>query len=302
MKRKWVITASALIIVGLIGLMLFKFDITDKNLIEFEHEFEFGENMTLEDLIVLGNSSNMNINFVSGNNNKTFITIEGKEQLLVKEKIRQANLVDGKFKLDLTYKESFRIFSIGFENRILNITVSLPKGHELNQLDVDLKSGNVKVNDVIAQLGNVEVSSGRVEINNSEVNTLVINAISGNVNIKEQKGNLAVEVKSGNINIDQLSGSSEIKSTSGKIKLVQHDDQGAIISATSGNVDVTQHKASNANIEVFSGNVKLKVAEDFAGFFELKANSGNIKAPESARLSDHLVKIKTTSGNINVSQ
>jgi len=302
MKRKWIITASTLILIGFIGLLFSGFKINDKELIEFEHEFEYSGPISLNDLTILGSSTNVNLTFLESDVTTQIIKIDGKTDIKTIEKIRQANFIDGHFKLDLGEEEAFRLLSFGFQESKININVFMPKPDKLSQLVFNLKSGNIEINQLAAKSGLVEVKSGKIQMNNSEVDELQVKATSGNIKVTEQKGNLAVKIGSGNVSINQLTGYTSIDSTSGEINVTQHDKQGASIKAKSGNVKFVQHKASNVDIDVLSGNVKFEAANDFAGFYELKTTSGNIDSPDSKRSSQHLIKINTTSGDIKVTQ
>ena len=300
MRKSWIMIASALIVIGLIGLIFTKFDISNKKYQSFVHEWEFS-NMEMTTFSINGTSDDVSVRFVPSIDDNTHITIEGETTKEQYEQIKNTNLIAGKFILDLTGTESYYFLSFGKEEPPLSIAIATPNHTVLDQLNVTLTSGEIDLVDAVITLADLTVTSGDVNMKNSEVGATNIKATSGDIEIKDYSGILNIKTDSGDIDVNQLAGSSHLIASSGDIELEQHDQSGATLRATSGDIDVVQHKESTVTIDVTSGDVEFKLAQDFKGILNLNSNSGSIKSPEQVySSSSHSVKIKTTSGDIKV--
>lgn len=304
MKKQWVIIASALIVVGLIGLFFTKFDFSDKKNQRFEHEWEFG-NISLDQLKLISDSNDISVQFVESHDDKIYVTANGHVNRDVLEKLGNINIVNGEFVLDFSGNKSFQFLSFGNREDDITIKIALPKSNVLKQLSVKMASGDIYLNHIVTENINFDVISGDIQLNNSQAEYLKASCISCDVKIGNHKGNIEIDAKSGDIEINQLAGQSNIQTISGDIELIQHDHTDATINSKSGDIEVTQLKEGRINIDVISGDVDVQIASEFAGNLSLNSISGSVSAPRIAPsevVNEYYVVIKTISGDIEVIQ
>ena len=135
--------------------------------------------------------------------------------------------------------ESYRsMFSFG--NKVINLTVSMPK--DMN-LDVDDGSGSIRIEDIA---GDVKVGdgSGSMEIMN----------IKGNLDVDDGSGEIEVEGIYGDVSIDDGSGSMIIRNIEGSVTV--RDGSGSI---TIDGVEKDVYIPSEGSGSVRVNNVKGKV-------------------------------------------
>ncbi|QBD79902.1 hypothetical protein EPA93_29550 [Ktedonosporobacter rubrisoli] len=107
-----------------------------------------------------------------------------------------------------------------------------------------------------------------------------------------------LEVGSGNIDISNLKGNLAIKTGSGNLQARAINGQDAF-SSGSGNIVVEQGQVSGRTmLKSGSGNIRLDAALDPSGSYELSTGSGNITLALPANSSFHL-NASTDSGNLN---
>lgn len=304
MKRQWVIIASALIVVGLIGLMFSKFNISDNKNQGFQHEWEFS-NMSLDHINILSDSTDISLQFVESKDDRIYINAKGKVSRDLVDKLKSATITNGEFLLDFTDNKTIEFMSFGYVEDDVMLTVALPKTNELKQLSAKMSSGDLTLSNLVTDNVDLTVTSGDIQVTNSQITHLVATSNSGEVDIEEHKGDIDIITTSGDMDINQLAGNSNLQTHSGDIELTQHEQSQATIKGKSGDVEVTQLKESYLDINVISGDVDVEIAKDFSGVLSLNSNSGSIKSPPMKSnyvLSEYFVRIKSTSGDIEVNQ
>lgn len=280
-KHLWKV-ALGLILIGLIGMAIYGFDFNDAEGREnMDKKWTFSEH-DLSHLEVISGSSNVEVTFTSiASEAQPYIHVVGPAEEDVVKRIEATQLSNQTLSLDFTVKGNWRFFSFDFTSHTIDVTVALPNDVVLDTFQFDASSGNGYLNHVKGHNVHVETTSGNIRFNHIEAEHIVVKCTSGNVNGKGLIGSSDVHCRSGNINIDQIAGD-------------------VTASITSGNITLQQSVAANANVEATSGNVRFHAAPDFAGYYDLRATSGSINAPESPRITDHTIMIRTKSGNIRV--
>lgn len=285
MKKLWYLTAFALIIIGVSGVLAFGWK-TDKNLPEFDKQWTF----SAADLRTLNISSDydVNISFVKSTDGTNSISLKGQGTEKMIEKVMSTEISSQSLELELvrTPKKTFNFFDFSFVKTQEDIIVSVTEEAMLKSLQLNLNSGNIKVIDA-ANIeivdADVSIDSGNITLNNFKSTQLDIEIDSGNINGDNVTTELTASADSGNITIVDATGPSYLSVDSGNIKLYKLDNAEAEISADSGNVYV-------------------QVPSSFAGFYDLQVDSGTIKSPESKRETKDYIKVRTDSGNIKVEQ
>lgn len=273
-----------LIIIGLIGMAFLRFDFSSaEGKINMEKRWTFSST-DLAHLEVISGSTNVDLSFINiASSEQPYVHIEGEAREDVVKKIEATELANQKLSLDLTSKD-WELFSFGFvANRTIEISVALPGDVVLETVQFDGQSANGKMNNVKGNDVRIESTSGNIRFNRIEANQITLKCTSGNIVGSGLVGTSDIACRSGNINIDGIAGETNA-------------------SITSGNITLKQTIAANAKVDATSGNVKFDAAPDFAGFYDLRATSGNINAPESPRQTDQSIVIRTKSGNIRVTQ
>lgn len=160
---------------------------------------------------------------------------------------------------------------------------------ELQNLKIDLSSGDIKVLDVLsANEVSITSISGDLEIQNIYAEKVKIETTSADVEIENFKGDAEITTVSGEINFDSFTGSTNFETVSGDIKIeeftIQKDSN---ITSTSGDIDITFNQISECQINT-------------------KTTSGDINLPKNGRNvlgtgNGATLNIETVSGDINTS-
>lgn len=280
-RRKVSLLGVILIVFGVIGMAVYKFDFnSDNRIVDASQKWTFasGELIALD----LGSgSNNMKVKFVKSDAaSGGYVEISGKVNQDTASVIEQATIVDQALVLDLSSRQ-WRIFDFNFRDTLINVTVALPE-RMLENVKLHAKSGNLEIVDVEAQELQVQLSSGNLNFSGLAADKLAMKVTSGNIKGSGIEANvITTSTSSGNITMDGVVGTITAK-------------------VTSGNIKIGQLKAGNADLQTSSGNISFTVASDFAGFYDLRTSSGTIKSPDSKRQSQDVVKARTSSGNISV--
>jgi len=282
MRKSWILAAFVLIIVGLIGMAASKFDFGNEHKVNFEKSWTF-DAQALNNIAVVGDSQNIEVEFVKSNSGTGFVEMKGKADQKIVDKILNSSISNGSYQLDLTTDFEFRFLVFDFARTKIHMTVALPNNDILSTLNMASSSGNSKAYNILAKRAELSTQSGNLTVVGTQAEDLILKAGSGNLKVEGITGNLNASVGSGNIKITDVSGQVSAKTRS-------------------GNITITQKTVGNADAETKSGNVTFNVAKGFSGFYDLRTNSGNIKSPESIGTSTDIIKIRTTSGNIRVKQ
>lgn len=299
MRKRWILTAIILFVVGITGLTFNKFEVDDKKIINVEKEWTF-DAQTLNNITVNGTSNDLDVKFITSDSATGSILVNGNTDQDTIDKINMASIVNNKFELDLKTEFKFQFLNLNFKNTKIYITVSLPKDYKLDVVDIGTNSGNFNIEQVLAKQATFNTKSGNVKVVNVLADQTTITTYSGNLQAEDiHAETISLSTKSGNLTANTIMGELQASVNSGNIKI---DDLSGEVTAksSSGNVTISQATAHAADVTVASGNVTFTTAEGFGGFYELRSNSGNIHAPDSLGTSTEIIKINTKSGNIKV--
>ncbi len=199
----------------------------------------------------------------------------------------KVNLIENTLKITPCEK---KIHLIGFINR--RVIVKLPAEMEISDLDADITSGSIHMENVHFESVDAKSTSGSLHIDNCIFDTADLKSTSGSVNISScYIANLEAKSTSGSVkaygNFDRieltsisgsihagvnnaLSGDSELRSTSGSVHLSVPSDSGFVskyscVSGTYHN-NITGSNGKKGNETVNGGGPKI----------ELQSSSGSI--------------------------
>lgn len=178
--------------------------------------------------------------------------------------------------------------------------------------NIELKTASGKIQCGNINNGNIETSSGDILIGNG--NEVTLKASSGNIKAGDFN-KLSAEASSGDIEIGTISEDAKVKTASGKITLnganklkaetisgdikINSIENNCEISSTSGNIIVDRANINEKSfIKTNSGNVVINNKNDI--YVETETTSGDADVQNNNRMSEIVLDITTTSGNIKV--
>lgn len=153
---------------------------------------------------------------------------------------------------------------------------SANKPFKLEQLTLDINSGNVNLNNLAVNEFVHDGSSGNLSINNIATKTSSIDISSGNAKVAEFTGKFEADISSGklDIKIQELTDSVNIDLSSGDVQLDLPDNADFILDGDIGsghisnNFPLTIEEQDNNNIKGKHGSGKHKI--------EIDVSSGNV--------------------------
>jgi len=273
------IVGLILVIVGIVGMSSNQFNFGDK-FKDYNKKWTI-DNGTLSHLII-NSEYNTDIEFIQSTDGTQSIELTGLFEDKVISQLNQIHPQNGEFEISMV-DDSIQFFSISFKSQKATLTVSLPDLNQLQEVGIHFTSSNGFVTNMSANNIDITSKSGNLKLKSIFAKQLRIEANSGNITASDIQGNANFSIKSGNMDIINYAGEGTFK-------------------ANSGNIELIQKGASSLDISAKSGNVKLTADPNFKGFYDVNANSGNIHSPESLRLTKDLIKVRTNSGDINITQ
>ncbi|QDY84582.1 DUF4097 domain-containing protein [Paenibacillus polymyxa] len=279
MNKKWYIAAGLCIVIGAAGMVFYGAP-WNQQVMKINKEWTFTRGQ-LQNLIV-DSSDDVSILFTPGSGDQGTIHISGEVQTKVADQIHNAQIENGKLTIQSEPAPSLSFFSVT-PDLDQTITVEMPSGETLADLQIDAHSGNVKLQDASVKNASIAATSGTAEITNLRSSHLLANLTSGN------------------FIANQLTANMELKLTSGDVTLRDYSGNGHL-SLSSGDSNITQSTASNLEVNADSGDVNIKQAPDFKSVYNVHSDSGSINTPESVPGAVSVIKVETTSGDIHISK
>lgn len=297
-KVSWITIAIGLVLIGLGGAAYYKFQFSEP-LKAHSQAWTFGEG-ELHELAINGESKSLDVRFVPSADGKNSVTLDGKEEQEVIDRLSDVTLKDGKLELDLKTKFKLFDFNINFGSERQTIVVALSGAGRLDAVTVKSDSGSVSVDGPKAQTVQIGSDSGSLKVSNIESGTLELKADSGSVKLSGiQSEQLSVKTDSGSIQADGVKADATASSDSGSIKFASLDGA-ATIKSDSGSVKLQKTDTSSSSVKTDSGSVRVELPASFAGQYDLRSDSGSIHAPDSPGQTTDVLKVRTDSGSIRV--
>jgi DUF4097 and DUF4098 domain-containing protein YvlB len=180
------------------------------------------------------------------------------------------------------------------------ITVYLP-ANEYDLMKINTVSGDVSI-DGNLNVDTIKVStvSGRVSTNGGAP-SLLVSTTSGSVTLQgEGYNSIDVTTVSGGVKATNVKAeSASVQTVSGGVVFsAVTAKERILVKTTSGNVDFDYAESGSMTVETVSGRVSAKVAG--VSTFDVTTVCGIVKVPSNT-VGGGIFKIKTTSGNVNVS-
>ncbi|MGG4216896.1 DUF4097 family beta strand repeat-containing protein [Paenibacillus jamilae] len=283
MNKKWFIAAGLCIVIGVAGMVVYgapwnQQAMKETTAINKKWTFARGQLQNLK----LDSSDDVSILFTPGAGDQGTIRISGEVQTKVANQVQNARIENGKLTIQSKPAPSLSFFTFTPD---LNqtITVEMPSGEALTNLQIDAHSGNVKLQDASVENTSITATSGTAEITNLRGTHLIANLTSGSFIADQLTADMKLELTSGDATIRDYSGN-------------------GLLTLTSGSSNITQRTISNLEVNSDSGDVKIKQAPDFKGVYNVHSDSGSINTPESVPGAASVIKVETTSGDIDITK
>ena len=188
---------------------------------------------------------------------------------------------------------------INFTNIHKKLELTLPSSQDLEDVTVEVSSGNLNCTGITSGSFTSHLSSGNLTCKDITAGGFDAKLSSGNANVDGSGKNIQIKASSGNINIKQSGDCSSmtIDSSSGNITTEADKVSKMDVHASSGNITVTANEITELNSRSSSGHNTF----DFAvapKTSAIKSSSGWVKItmPED---SDVKVTAKISSGHFN---
>lgn len=281
--KRWVSIAIGLIAIGIGGAALFGFKF-NKPLAEYQQEWTFKTN-ELQNLSIALDSQSADVEFVPSTDGNNSIRVEGKAEQEVIDRLQKTKVTDGSLNLNLNSRMNWFSFSLDFSSDKQRITVALTEqaAQALESVHIASDSGSLTANGVQARDAVISSDSGSIHASGISGEQVTLKSDSGSIRASDIHAALQASSDSGSITVDRLTGAAKLSSDSGSINLTKDD-------------------ATGADIKSDSGSVRVQLPSSFGGAFDLRSDSGSIHAPDSKNESSEVVKVRTDSGSIRITE
>ena len=176
------------------------------------------------------------------------------------------------------------------------VCIELPHDTAFKQINVELKSGSIKVSDIELKAKQVSLKShsGSIKVESVNCDDLSAKSLSGKVKIESL-----------------VAKDADCSSISGKIKVENLIAENFTADAKSGSIEITAEKVGEtAKIQAISGSVKLSLPKDASFSLESSSTTGSFNSDFDSFKSGKAFEnnggkakifIKTISGSVKVS-
>lgn len=302
--KKWVALVIICIGFGLLATSIYGVPFGDERQAYTKH-WDLKTGGLQDDLqnIQLDGNFNADIEFIVSPDNNAYIEVNGKWDPEIIEIFEHANLTNGTFKLTSNEHFRLRVFSFDWSwgKQDSRITVALPKGYPLNNVTLHSTSTDWDLTGLNAESLEMKSTSGSIVLREIEIPRIKLSLTSGDISASDIQGDLTVEQTSGRFTASRIEGKVTSQIQSGDVEITQLNGE-ANVEFTSGSIDIEQSHAAPVQVSGTSGDISIQAAPDFEGIYDAKATSGHVTIPESPGISQELIKARTTSGSIKITQ
>lgn len=192
-----------------------------------------------------------------------------------------------------TLDEQTKQFVFEQQSDQLLIKVELPKNWGNNQ-DNNLQRSDLTITLPTEAAVSVEVVS--TDIKAVSLNSVAIDAVSSDIELRQGNGRFDINSVSGEIDTEALSGELIIKTVSGDIA-AQNSDGKLLLSSVSGDIEIEQ-VSGKIDLESVSGDIELQI--DQINALQGRVVSGDIDINGGTLTSDGKVSLESVSGDISL--
>ncbi|MBF8983686.1 DUF4097 family beta strand repeat protein [Lutibacter sp. B2] len=246
----------------------------------------------INNICVKGSSENFTI--IPEDRKDMKVHLYGKFSGMNKSPKLVVNKSKGVLEIELKYDKNI----VKISSSDLTLDISVPKNYK-GDFEVDMTSGEFKMekelnlNDL-----SIELSSGDVSLKNLKLNNLEIDMSSGElVGDTINTNNTSIELSSGEVELNNFTGDIKCETTSGDVSInYSKFDNDIDLELTSGNVnlDLPDDAQFYLDAEYTSGDIECDFPITMKGKYEndsIKGMVGNDK---------NKIKLRITSGDVNI--
>ncbi|SFF16404.1 Putative adhesin [Paenibacillus catalpae] len=286
--------------IGIIAIFQYQFGGVKSK--EYTHTLKLDDNM--QELSIESDSLGLEVNFVPSTDGSNSIHVEGKAKPEVIDQIKNARVENGK--LDLRMKEKWRMnffdFSGWNDKQLVTVSLTDEAMSSLESFKLDSDSGSVRVNGAKAVNSSVATESGSIRLGSFEGDKLSLKSDSGSIKLDSFTGSsLALSSESGSIHAGTVVAELRASSDSGSITIDRLNGK-SVVKSDSGSIRIMKEDTAGADVNSDSGSVKIDLPASYGGMYDLDSDSGSIHKPEQKGTSNEVIKVRTDSGSIRISQ
>ncbi|GLX69697.1 DUF4097 family beta strand repeat-containing protein [Paenibacillus glycanilyticus] len=302
MKRRWARNTIGVILVAIGIMALLQYQFGGAKSKEYDYTLKLEDQ--LQELSIINNSLGLDINFVPSTDGSNSIRFEGKAKQEIIDQIKSARVQNGQLNIRLKDKWHFTFFDFSGWNdkQLVTVTLTEEAMRSLDTFKLISDSGSIKVNGAKAANGVVASDSGSVKLDSFEGSTLSLKSDSGSIKLDSFTGNsLSIHSDSGSIHAGTVAAELNATSDSGSIT-VDHLSGKAVVRSDSGSIRIVKDDTTGADVNSDSGSVKIQIPVTYSGMYDLDSDSGSIHKPDQQGTSGEIIKVRTDSGSIRISQ
>lgn len=144
-----------------------------------------------------------------------------------------------------------------------------------------------------------------VYLADTQYDDIQVKTSSGDVSMQYYLGvkNLDIETSSGDVDVNGVNADSiYVMTSSGDMSLDSVSAKNIELSASSGDIVLRKSDAEQYDVSAKSGDVRIEVSADEKYRYETTTSSGDVNVPDSADGADRVCSVRTSSGDIDVTQ
>lgn len=265
--------------------------------------------------LVIDSEYDVDMEFITSSDGTSYVELSGNLQQNTIDQLKEAEITDHSLKLQLL--KDVKLVAPNYKSIKTRIIVALTDDVTLQQISYNSGSGNAGFTGLKADSIDLSAASGNLSVESVTSGRLSLTSKSGNITAEQVQGNTEIRQYSGDIKVAGLKGALSVHATSSNIHALDVDGSAdaslnsgsiqfdrftgpGVFQTNSGNVTLKGQRSDNLDITVRTGNVTLSPDSGFKGFFDLKAVTGHITAPDSPQETTDVIKVRVTSGNIRI--
>lgn len=303
----WLITASAIILFGLLLLVFamsldgWSFDKREEAIYEISEDFtDISITLDTDDIFFTPSpDGTKKVVCLENKNLEHTVTVEGGTlKIGLEDKRKWYNYIFNFGETSLTvYLPENEYASLSIDSDTSD--VSIPNNFKFRRIDVELSTGNLRC--YASTVGDVRIktSTGRISLADASFSSLLLKASTGDINISDVKcGDINASVSTGEIKLTNVSCNSlTADADTGEVELRNVIASGAFsILTDTGDVEFEACDAAEIYIETDTGDISGTLLSEKV--FLYKTDTGDVQLPETTK--GGICKIITDTGDIEI--
>lgn len=293
MKKHYMI-GGLFLVVGIIGLLVCignqQFYDTGK---DYKKSWQLSQHELTE--LTVKSSKNVTVQLERGDGKQIVITASG--NLSAKEKTDVKGIVPHAGKFSLTIGTPHHWLEKWHRPLYTSqkVIVQLPKGVELSKIALELKKGNIRIDQVTGEQLDVKIESGDIQGNKGAFQTTRIDAENAQVDLTEWHGTTMLSSETGNQIVKDSTGDLTLQNQVGMSQVHRHHGEKSEIFNMAGKIVATESNIRKLIVNSIKGTA---IIEGLQGKLLLNTNDG--KSVLRDNLGSQIVRSKN--GDVIIAQ